>query len=130
MEFRKIRRKKKALPTRLTWRLTGITGSSITPVGARVTVFAGLMALLLTRLRGSENSQLPCGLEGLLNDTFGYYLLLGTFGLAVVASFALVATIGGFANPSLLAAPGPRTGTPLLVGARRDREGKGELLPI
>jgi hypothetical protein len=81
--------------------LTGIIGSSITPVGALVTVSAILVALLLTRLRGGENSQLPGGLKGLLNDTFGYYLLLDIFGLAVMASYAPVATIGGFANPSL-----------------------------
>jgi len=48
------------------------------------------MALfLLTLLRGSGNYRLLSGLEGLLNGTFAYYLLLVTFGLVAVASLRL-----------------------------------------
>jgi len=66
--------------------LVGATRSSRTLVRALVTLFASLMTLLLTQLRGDENSWLPGNLEGVLDGTFVYCLLLVTFGLAVVAS--------------------------------------------
>jgi hypothetical protein len=76
------------------------------------------LVLLLTRLRGGENSRLPGDLEGLLVGTFGYYLLLVTFGL-MVASLHKPPRASAPRTPNFLRRPVQGQRGFLLTGARK-----------
>lgn len=84
--------------------------------------------LLLTLLRGGGNSWLTGGLEGVLDGAFGYYRLLVSCGLAVVASLRRSPRPAVPRSPCFLRCPSLGPGRPLLAGARRYREGKGGVL--
>jgi len=67
------------------------------------------MALfLLTLLRVSGNYRLLSGLEGLLNGTFAYYLLLGHLRVGGGGLAAPITTAGGCAATSFIESPARR----------------------
>ena len=89
-------------------------------------LFARLMALRLTWLRGDENSWLLDNLEVVLDSMFGYYLLvvwvlparnyLGVGGNGLVC---LLVVTGGTTNLAPLTALDPRVETLLLAIEKR-----------
>ena len=125
VEHGETRREKKRPPRSLAWRSTGITGTSTTPARAPSTPLASLIALLLSLLRGGEDSQLPGALEGLLDGAFGYYLgLITSLGPGAVASLLRFPRPVAPRPSCFLHGPVQKLAWPLLAGAWRYRGGR------